>query len=129
MAEHGPDKRRTRTARSLPHAVRSEPRALKLAQLELLVLAGPDRGRRFHLESPRVTVGFAEANSVRLSDESVSDRHAQLEDTAGGVRLKDLGSTNGTKVDGVPVVEAFLKPGCDITLGDTVVRFQPRPDQ
>ena len=80
------------------------------------------------LNSPAVSVGYGQGNDVRLSDESVSDQHVKLEETPEGIRLKDLGSTNGTKVDGVPVMVAFLKPGCDIQLGDTVVRFHPRPD-
>ena len=114
-------------ARTLSHGARArEIQPVRLEDLELFVLAGPDRGRHFGLAGTLATLGFAAGNAVRLTDESVSDRHATLEETPDGVRLKDLGSTNGTKVDGVRVVEAIVKPGCDITLGDTVVRFQPR---
>src|SRR5207253_829991 len=96
-----------------------------LDRFELFVLGGPDRGAHLPLQSPSVTIGYGPSNSIRLRDESVSDQHIQLSETPEGVVLKDLGSTNGTKVNDIRVMEALVKPGSDITMGDTIVRFQP----
>ena len=123
----GSIKRKTRVAQVLPHAHRSTaPQFVELGRMELFVLGGPDRGAHLPLKGPQSTVGYGPNNDVRLRDESVSDQHALLVETPTGVVLKDLGSTNGTRLNDIPVMEALVKPGSDITLGDTVVRFQPR---
>lgn len=123
----GSIKRKTRVAQVLPHARQSlSPQYVELDRMELFVLGGPDRGAHLPLKGPQVSVGYGPSNDVRLRDESVSDQHLVLSETPGGVMVKDLGSTNGTRLNDVPVVEALVKPGSDITLGDSVVRFQPR---
>ena len=71
-------------------------------------------------------MGHGTENDVCLSDETVSWSHLSIEDTPEGHVIKDLGSTNGTRVNGVPVVEALLLPGADIALGETTLRFQLR---
>ena len=130
MSDDGALKRKTRQAATLPNSMRiAVPVDWKLAKFELFVLGGPDRGAHLPLHGPSITVGYGPQNDVRLRDESVSDEHLSLEETPGGIVLKDLGSTNGTRVNDVPVVEAFLKPGSDVMLGDTVVRFQPRREE
>ena len=93
---------------------------------ELLVLSGKDAGKAFPLGGSCVRVGSGPANDVRLTDDTVSSSHVSIEQTKDGYLLKDLGSTNGTRVNGVPVVEAFLLRGADLTLGDTRLRFQQR---
>lgn len=102
--------------------------AVQLASFELFVLGGPDRGAHLPLSGTHVTVGYGPDNDVRLRDESVSGQHLSLSESQNGIVLKDLGSTNGTRLNDVPVMEALVKPGSDITLGDTIVRFQPRRD-
>lgn len=127
MDESASSKRKTRLAAQLPHSLR--PPVLheqKLERYELFVLGGPDRGAHLPFHGTIVTVGYGPQNGIRLRDESVSDQHLSLEETPTGILLKDLGSTNGTRLNDVPVVEAYVKPGSDIQLGDTVVRFQPR---
>ena len=123
----GSIKRKTRLAQPLPNALRvSAPVQARLASFELFVLGGPDRGAHLPLEGIYVTVGYGPDNDIRLRDESVSGRHFSLAESPNGIVLKDLGSTNGTRLNDIPVMEALVKPGSDITLGDTVVRFQPR---
>lgn len=124
--DDGAIKRKTRLAAALPHARVTIPTELKLERFELFVLGGPERGAHLPLNGTIATVGYGPQNDIRLRDESVSDQHMSLEETPTGILLKDLGSTNGTRLNDVPVREAFLKPGSDITLGDTTVRFQPR---
>ncbi|MDP9417490.1 MAG: FHA domain-containing protein, partial [Actinomycetota bacterium] len=66
--------------------------------LELRVVAGPDSGAIHRLGPGPVTVGRAPAVTVRLDDPDVSRLHAVLEVTPAGVRVRDVGSTNGSRV-------------------------------
>lgn len=71
------------------------------------------------------TVGRAATADVRLRQATVSPRHAELDVTADGrVRVRDLGSVNGVKVDGVPVAEADLTDGNRLELGEVVLVFK-----
>ncbi len=65
----------------------------------------------------RCTLGSHPSNALVIDDRSVSRFHAEVIADASGVRVIDTGSTNGTTVDGVRVVSAFLRDGSDITLG------------
>lgn len=77
------------------------------------------------LEGGRYPVGRGPDNSVRIEIPSVSDSHAEfVVDESGALWLRDLGSTNGTSVNGQPVVEAALKPGDSVKLGDAIIRIQ-----
>src|SRR6516165_3025014 len=78
---------------------------------ELEVIEGPDAGQRFPIEESapsRTLVGKSPACDVRLSDPGVSRRHAALELAGRRLKIADLGSTNGTFVDGVAIGEAYL---------------------
>ena len=59
-----------------------------------------------------------------LNDPNVSRRHAEFRRTADGVVVTDLGSTNGTRVNGVPVREQQLVSGDEITVGSTTLVFE-----
>src|SRR5690606_29781312 len=61
-----------------------------------------------------------------LSDDTVSRRHCMISVQRDRYLVRDLDSTNGTIVDGTPVLEAFLAPGARIRLGDTEILFQPK---
>ncbi|MCC7537811.1 MAG: sigma 54-interacting transcriptional regulator [Deltaproteobacteria bacterium] len=73
--------------------------------------------------SDRCTIGSNERNDVVLADRTVSRFHAEIRLDERGARIRDLGSTNGTLLDGVPVVEAWLREGSVLRLGDSVLRF------
>ncbi|MBI4859221.1 MAG: FHA domain-containing protein [Candidatus Riflebacteria bacterium] len=123
------EKRTTRISRQLGrHRAVPLPRRLPLDRYELLALSGPDGGKTFTIQRSPVQVGHGAENDICLTDETVSRVHLSIEDTPDGHRIKDLGSTNGTRVNGVPVVDALLLPGADIALGETTLRFQPRRD-
>ena len=70
------------------------------------------------------TIGRASEAEVRLSDTSVSRRHAEVRPTGDGWTIVDLGSTNGTRVNGVPVTDHRLQDGDTITVGDASLRFE-----
>jgi pSer/pThr/pTyr-binding forkhead associated (FHA) protein len=72
-----------------------------------------------------ITIGRATHNMIMIDDPSVSNRHAQLELTGETYRLKDLDSTNGTKVNGVPITETALRFEDRIRFGAIEARFEP----
>jgi two-component system cell cycle response regulator len=109
-------------AGSLREALHAE--LLKTLHPSLLVVGGPDIGKRARLERS-TEVGRDPDTLLPLADESVSWHHFRLEDRgAGEWALVDLGSTNGTIVNGTKMVEATLKPGDRIFVGNTIVEFQ-----
>jgi hypothetical protein len=81
-------------------------------------------GRRFPLAGATLTIGRATDATVRVTDTSVSRRHAEIRPAGGGWTIVDLGSTNGTRVNGSPVTERTLQDGDTITVGDATLRFE-----
>src|SRR5260221_8772661 len=102
------------------------------ATFSLTVTEGADTGTSFTIapgQPPRVLVGQSPACDLRLGDRLVSRRHAafELSGPVGGnpqprLRLSDLGSTNGTRVLGLSVLDAYLGGGELVRVGDTVIR-------
>jgi transcriptional regulator with GAF, ATPase, and Fis domain len=91
----------------------------------LTTLDGPDAGltcRIGGLESSRILAGKSPACVLRLTDGQVSRRHAAFETTDAGLRVTDLDSTNGTTVNGVRVVDAYVSVGDRVRLGETSLR-------
>jgi transcriptional regulator with GAF, ATPase, and Fis domain len=108
-------------------ALRSAPRVPgKDGGFNLVVAEGPDAGRRAALRGPtRLLIGSGPACELRLTDRTVSRRHAAVSMDGGRVRLVDLDSTNGTTIDDVPIRDAYLLPGHVVRLGDTALRVEP----
>ena len=96
--------------------------------LTLLVLQGPEKGRRYELPDAPALVG-RESRQIPLGDNTVSRRHCELlPDQDGEWVLKDLGSANGTYVNGVRVIERqALKLGDQIRVGRTLMVFGAQP--
>src|SRR5688572_10437487 len=69
----------------------------------------------------RLFIGTSEACDLRLVDRRISRRHLALEATDDGLRVSDLGSTNGTHINGLRVKEAFCQGGEVIAIGDTTL--------
>jgi DNA-binding NtrC family response regulator len=91
----------------------------------LRVEVGPDRGREVIVEGTSIRIGKGSECDFRLHDRAASRAHAAIAPVAGGFAIEDLGSTNGTQVDGVAIRNALLHPGCRISIGATVIRFAP----
>jgi pSer/pThr/pTyr-binding forkhead associated (FHA) protein len=87
-------------------------------------LVFPD-GRRVGIGSQVVTIGRLPECAVVLDDPNVSRRHAQVRREGDAIFVVDLGSTNGTRVNGVAVREHRLVPGDVISVGTTALRFEP----
>lgn len=83
----------------------------------------PD-GSHIALGDGPMTLGRLPECDVVLNDPNVSRRHAEFRRTTDGVVVTDLGSTNGTRVNGVPVREQQLVSGDEITVGSTTVVFE-----
>ncbi|TMD29548.1 MAG: DUF2662 domain-containing protein [Chloroflexi bacterium] len=77
--------------------------------------------REVSLDGRPLTIGRATDNGLVLQDSRVSRHHARLQARRGTLVLSDLGSTNGSRVNGVTVQEVVLGPGDRIQLGDTVL--------
>jgi pSer/pThr/pTyr-binding forkhead associated (FHA) protein len=120
-----PDRTGERLAALVDHPATSAPaEPLVLATLEL-VPRGSEPATRFELTRPLTQLGRAHHNDVRLADGSVSGSHATLLVRGGAWHLLDLGSTNGSRVDGQPVDrELPLPDACTVQLGDVELRFQ-----
>lgn len=82
-------------------------------------------GQRIELHEGHYVLGRHLQNDIVLNDTNVSRRHAEFVSAAGEVTVKDLGSTNGTKVNGVLVAgEQLLQHGDVINFGTAQVRFE-----
>lgn len=102
--------------------------------VEADVVEGPDGtpggslvlsdGTRVVLGSEPVVIGRLPECGVVLSDPNVSRRHAQVSRQGSEVVVADLQSTNGTRVNGVPVRERLLNDGDEITVGTTSIRYE-----
>lgn len=93
---------------------------------QLRGLTGPWAGKVFPIKD-LMTVGRVAGVTLQLDDDSVSRKHAELEPTEEGIVLRDLGSANGTAVNGVPVTEeVLLTPGDSVQFGVVELQFQDR---
>jgi tetratricopeptide (TPR) repeat protein len=91
----------------------------------LVALAGPAAGEEFVLSGDEVVVGRASDNGVSIPDTSVSRKHVLLRRDGAGWAASDMGSGNGTMVNGAAISEeTALKSGDVITLGDTELKFE-----
>jgi DNA-binding NtrC family response regulator len=102
---------------------------LRLTRGTLIVLGGAEAGRQVALEGGTLLIGSDPSAGLRLTEKSVSRRHAELALERGEFVLRDLGSTNGTKVNGTKIKEAFLEPGDLIALGACQLRFEPKIEE
>ncbi|MFD6753550.1 MULTISPECIES: FhaA domain-containing protein [Micromonospora] len=81
-------------------------------------------GRTYPLQMGSTVIGRGDQANLRLPDVGISRRHARLDFDGGQVVLTDLGSTNGTMVNGQRVSAVALNPGDMIQLGTTTLTFR-----
>ena len=99
----------------------------QVAAFSLVVVDGPDKGTTVKLDgesSSRTYAGKSPVCRIRLSDPKVSRRHATFDVVGDTVRLIDLGSTNGTTVNGLSVNDVLLRGGEVVQLGDTRLQVE-----
>lgn len=81
-------------------------------------------GERFVLGDTVVSIGRLPESTLVLEDPNVSRQHAEIRPSGNGFVLADLGSTNGSKVNGIKVSERVLQDGDELTFGSTSFRFE-----
>lgn len=93
-----------------------------MSQFQFVMRSGPTPGVTYPLEGDQLTIGRDASNGVAINDAEISRKHSRLSFQGGKYVLEDLGSTNGTFVNGQrlagPVV---LKPGDVVSLGEQIV--------
>lgn len=91
------------------------------AQYQLVMHAGPTPGKTFPLEVDVITIGREAGNTIVINDAEVSRKHTQLSLQGGKYVLTDIGSTNGTFVNGQRITGSHvLVPGEVISLGEQI---------
>ncbi len=102
---------------------------LSVSGFYVTVVEGPDRGLTVPLSSTSLRIGTHASNDLVLTDRAASRRHALLTTTPSGPSLQDLGSTNGTLVNGVRIQTAFVPDGGRIQIGDDVLTLTVLPSK
>ena len=95
---------------------------IHFGKLVLLNPNGPEQ--EFSLAKKSVSLGRANTNDIILDDPRVSRSHARMDCTAQGITLEDLGSSNGTRLNGFRIERATLRPGDTISLGSRQLKYQ-----
>ena len=85
--------------------------------VKVTVVSGPDAGTGFAVDRERVIVGRGPGVDRAFDDPAMSRQHAAIEFCGAGFRLRDLGSTNGTRINGAVVQSAELRHGDRFEIG------------
>ncbi|MDO8527964.1 MAG: sigma 54-interacting transcriptional regulator [Deltaproteobacteria bacterium] len=99
------------------------PEVVSLRKCQLVVLEGPNKNKKIALNKNTTSIGKRDNNDLILADKTVSRNHLEIEYTSDSFLLKDMGSTNGTYLNGSKVKEAYLAPGDTIKIGSTLLEF------
>jgi diguanylate cyclase (GGDEF)-like protein len=97
------------------------PRAPKRDRPYFIVLAGSNLGRMFRIEGGEVVLGRASTASIRLEDDGISRNHARVCVRGEELWIEDMGSQNGTFINGERVTSHALKDGDKIQIGATTI--------
>ena len=89
----------------------------------LFVIRGRDQGTRFRLDGSKVALGLGTSNAVQLHDTEISREHAEFARRGESFMLRDLGSSNGTFVNGKQIKEHELASGDQLQLGSTLLLY------
>ncbi len=92
----------------------------------LRILAGPSAGTEIDLPPVGVVIGADPSADVVLEDEAVSGRHCTVAPADDGFEVNDLGSRNGTLLDGVAINQARVPVGAVLRLGKSLIQLMPQ---
>jgi DNA-binding NtrC family response regulator len=115
LSESNDGEIQTRAAGGLPASA---------ADMHVIVLSGTSKGVQKPLRE-KLSIGKAPDNDLVLADDTVSRRHCELTRAPDGVHVKDLGSTNGTRVNGARVQEATVQVGMVLKVGEVEIAIRP----
>jgi transcriptional regulator with PAS, ATPase and Fis domain len=105
--------------------VRAPRIVVRYSTVRLAVARGPDAGAALDVAGQPVRVGTADDNDLVLTDDAVSRHHCELEPIDGGMRVRDMASTNGVFVGGVRVYDALVPLDARVRVGDTELTLAP----
>ncbi len=92
------------------------------AQFQFVMRSGPNAGKVYPLEAPEIIIGRDAGNGVAINDAEVSRKHAKLSLHGSAYVIQDLGSTNGSFVNGQRVTGSqVLNPGDTVSFGENIV--------
>ena len=94
---------------------------------KLVVVSDSHAGLSCELGRRWLTIGRAPGNAFQLAEQSVSGRHCEVLFRGDELRVRDLGSTNGTFIKGVPITEGQLRIGQVLGLGEIELRLEVSP--
>jgi transcriptional regulator with GAF, ATPase, and Fis domain len=101
-----------------------QPSAATVRGFALTVIEGPAQGARFVARTGRATVGAHPGNDLVVGDTAVSRFHCELQADHDSVMIRDLASSNGTRIDGVRIRVAFARDGSVIELGESRIQLE-----
>ncbi|MBM4386346.1 MAG: sigma 54-dependent Fis family transcriptional regulator [Deltaproteobacteria bacterium] len=104
------------------------PQSITLKKYTLKVTAGGNKGLERIFDRRAVTVGTSDECNFVLDDQTVSRSHSRIEFDINGYRIEDLGSKNGTFVNGIRIGSAYLPNDSAIKLGQTEISFKLKDD-
>ena len=104
--------------------ISGRPAALHLRKCKLVIEREDGQASEYIFDQNNITVGAMEDNDLVLEDDTVSRYHCRIYQDENSYLIQDQESTNGTFINRVRIKEAYLKPGCTVTIGKTDVKFQ-----
>ncbi len=105
-------------------------KSTKIANPVISIIKGPQTGNTFEITATETSVGRDPANAIFLNDMTVSRSHAKIVRTPLGTTIEDLGSLNGTWVDGAIVNSAPLHDGSSVQIGTfTLIYHESSPER
>src|SRR5215471_16262081 len=120
----------TGSSASIPaHTVlglRAQTERLGFQEFHLVLVNTDGVGKSFPISDTSLKIGKSPDNDVVIDSPTVSRNHLIVRRQGDRFLVQDLGSTNGTFIDGAQVREAYLRPGALLEVGDVQLRFQPQ---
>lgn len=89
-----------------------------------LVVGKPPRGKAYPLDKPVLRIGRTDDAEIRLPNGEVSREHARVFQVGEDFFVEDLGSCNGTRVDGARIGRHRLRPGEELQIGPYTLQFE-----
>jgi diguanylate cyclase (GGDEF)-like protein len=89
----------------------------------LIEIHGPNLGKNYRVTEKEMTIGREQGATILIDQENVSRTHCKLEQVKGSIFIEDMGSTNGTYVNDVPIKRERLRHGDLLKVGGVVFKF------
>lgn len=94
----------------------------------LIGTGGEVEGKSYHVGHRTISIGREPANFVQVSNRNASRKHCQVAAQEGWLQVLDMGSENGTFVNGKPVTRGRMNPGDELRVGDAIFRYRLRAE-